>query len=118
PLTARADVAAVQLDQVAHERQTDAEPALRSAQRARVLDEEVEDSPQHVGLDAEAVVDYFHGYVLALLLDRKRDRSALFGVLSRVGEQVLEDLREPDRIALHPDRLVRHAATEVMTLAL
>ena len=45
--------AAVQLDEAPHDRQAEAETAARALERLRLLHEEVEDSRQHVGCDAD-----------------------------------------------------------------
>ncbi len=50
------DRAAVALDEVAHDGQADAEPALRAIDRLSLLDEQIEDVRQHVGRDANAGV--------------------------------------------------------------
>ena len=48
-LAARLHLAAVQLDERAHDRQAEAETALRTVERLPLLDEQVEDRGQHLG---------------------------------------------------------------------
>ena len=93
------------LDQAAHERQADAESALRSPRRSIDLHEHVEHLRQRVRRDADAVVlDADHR--LAVLAARAdRDAAAVIGVLRGVVEQVGEDLRQPHRIAADEQRL-------------
>jgi hypothetical protein len=101
----RGDDAAVPLDQVAHDREAEAEaPAQRVAFPIR-LHERFEDAAELIGCDAAAVVA--HGDPdptgPARALDEHVDLSARGRELRRVGQQVREDLSEPERIALHRD---------------
>ena len=54
PRAARLHPSALQLDQVAHQGQADAEPARRPLARRSALDEELEDALEHLGRDPDA----------------------------------------------------------------
>ena len=56
PLASRFDAAAVHADEALHQRQSDAESALRSPRRAIDLHEHVEDLRERVRRNADAVV--------------------------------------------------------------
>ena len=101
------DRPAVHLDQPPHERQADAQPALRPVERAVRLREQVEHARQHVRRDADAGVadadDAPAPSVSRSALSQMRPPGV--GVLGRVVEQVGEHLGQPGRVAVHPDRL-------------
>ena len=56
PVAVRRHLTAVQLDEAAHDRQAETEAALRAVERLRLLEEEVEHPPQHLGGDADPLV--------------------------------------------------------------
>ena len=59
---------------------------------------------QHVDGDAQAVVTNRHHGFVADLTAGEPDRTALFGVLGRIVEQVGDYLGQPHRIGLHHER--------------
>ena len=75
--------AAVQLDELTHQRQTNAQAALRAVQRAAHLREQVENAAQHVRLDADAVVAHAQHRLVSLAARRQADSAAAVGVLGR-----------------------------------
>src|SRR5207247_546471 len=76
---------AVQLDEVAHEREADAEPATRALERAVALHEQVEHAGQQLGPDPCAAVAHAEHRALSLRLDAQHDFAARRRVLDRVG---------------------------------
>ena len=101
---ARLDAAAVHLDQPAHEREPDAEAALRSLPRPVDLREHVEDAVEAVGRNARTgVLDRDHGLVIAPL-DAHGDGAAGVGVFAAVVEQVAEHLSETHRVGAQVNR--------------
>ena len=96
------DAPAVHLDELLDERQADPEPALGAGQRAVPLGEEVEDAGQQLGRDADARVPDLDDDVRPLAAGRERDAAPGVGVLGGVGQEVDEDLLEPDRVGLEP----------------
>ena len=90
--------------QVAGQRQPDAEPPLRARQRVVDLGEQAEDGLDHLGSNADAVVPHPDDRPVV------RDVSAwtsirppLVGVLHGVGQEVVQDLLEPQRVGPEPD---------------
>ena len=79
----------VQLDQALHQREADAETALRAVEAALALHEELEDARQELGLDAAAVVlDGNRRQALARgrgQADAARLRGVFAGIVQEVG---------------------------------
>ena len=96
----RLDGAAVHLDQPLHQRQADAQPALRALQRPVHLGEHVEDAGQHLGRDADAGVPDPDHRLLAVPLDGEPDAPAALGVLGGVVQQVRQDLGQPGQVGV------------------
>src|SRR5690349_16547836 len=94
------DMAAMHVDEAAHEREPDAEPALRTIELLRALHERVEDGGQHIAGDALAIVFDLGDRLLLAHAQAHRDRSTARRVLGRVREEVLEDLRETEFVAV------------------
>lgn len=94
----RLDAPVVQLREPAHQREPDAEPALRALEPAVALDEEIEDVRQQLGLDADSVVLHRQGDVRALVPDRHADVSSGRRVAERVSHDVRHDLLDAHRI--------------------
>ena len=92
-------------DQASHQRQADAEPALRAPRRSIDLHEHVEHLRQRVRGDADAVVLHADHRVAILAAGADRDAPAVVGVLRGVVEEVGEHLGEAHRIAADADRL-------------
>ena len=103
----RLDAAAVHLDQPAHQRQADAQPALRAVERAVDLGEQVEDARQHLGGMPMPVSRTRMTASSSSALHREGDRAAFLGVLGGVVEQVAEHLGQPHRVAVDAQRLAR-----------
>ena len=103
---ARLDGAAVQRDDAAHQRQADAETALRTA-GALGLREQLEDfrqaRPARMPTPLSRTDDRRPDRRAARA--RELDLAAVVRVLRRVVEQVAEDLREPHRIGVELERL-------------
>ena len=113
-LTVNVDRAAVERDQIAHECQADAESRLRPLQRYIALHEHVEDLRQHVRRDADSGIANPNAHLIRRLrrwlADRFRDQpdvAAWRRELDRIVQQIDEDLRQADRIAIERHRLVR-----------
>ena len=112
PFAVGFDRAAVELDESPHEREPDAEPALRTFERPIDLREHFEHLAEHVGGDADAIVaDANRDSLVGLgggFVDGERDAAAGGRVLGGVVEHVEQHLRKPRGIGVDPDRLVRH----------
>ncbi len=99
--------AAVQLHQLPHQREADAEPALRALERSIGLHEHVEDARQQVGEMPMPRSRTRHDRRRRSRAGDDRDRAARLGVLRGVVQQVGEHLREPRAVGVEPDRLGR-----------
>lgn len=126
PRAGRLRLAAVQLDDAAHQRQPDAQPALGAIDRAFALHEEIEGGGQQRGRHADAVVDHAQhrpglpALLLGRLLALQDDAHvpAARGVLGGVVQQVHDHLREPRLVALHRQRLGRQVHLEPVLIGL
>ncbi len=96
---------AVQLDQIAHQREADAQPALRMPSARMALRKHVENVRQRIGRDSGAIVVHRDHHVLTFAARAQRDAAARCGVLGGIVEQVGEDLREAHHVRLQHDRL-------------
>ena len=100
-------------DEVPYQCQSDAKAAARPLERSIPLHEHVEDLWPHLGSDADAIVaDPDAQLVLVVVrlahgLRDEPDVSARGRELDGVVEQVHQHLRQPDRIGVQQDRLVR-----------
>src|SRR2546426_646282 len=83
-----ADTAAVELDQVLHERQPEAEAAVGPRGGAVLLPETVEDERENVGADAPARVAHHDLDVRADALEVDLHPPSLRGELHRVHQQI------------------------------
>ena len=97
----------MQLDQAAHQREADAEAALRPIERRGDLREHLEEAGEVPRFDADAGVANRDHDLAAHARGADPDVPAGLGVARRVVEQVGKDLREPRAIGLEPDRLGR-----------
>jgi hypothetical protein len=79
----RLDGAAVHLDEGTHERQPDAEPALRALERSVHLREHLEDVRQRRRRDADSTIAHAHDRAFAVTLGAEPDPPA-FRVLRGV----------------------------------
>ena len=106
-LARRAHPAAVHLDQGAHQRESDAEPAVRAVGRGLGLDEQLEDLRAAAGARCplrcrEREIDSSSPRSSAL----EPDPSAGLGELGGVVQQIAQRLREPHQVRVQDDRLV------------
>ncbi len=113
PLSRALDLgrAAVQLDQVADDRQAEPEPAVGAGDRPVGLAEAVEDVRQEVGADADAGVGHPDDGVAPLLAQADLDPARPGGELDGVGEQVPDHLLQPVGVA--EDRARQRADRDV-----
>ena len=93
---------AVQLDELAHEREPDAEPAGAALERAIALHEQLEHARQQLGTDAHAGVAHGQDRLIAVATHGDGDLAPGRRVLHRVGEEVRQHLLEPCRIRGDP----------------
>ena len=107
PVAGGLDRAAVHLDQPLHQRQPDAQAALRAVERAIDLREEVEHLGQHLRGNADAGVAHAEHRLLPFPRRGNPDRAALRRVLGGVVEQVGEHLRQPGLVGVDAQRLAR-----------
>ena len=112
---ARLDRSAVQLDELAHEREADPEAVL-AIERPVDAREEIEDLGELLGRNADAVVFHGHPEHVVRRADRHLDSAARRRVLGRIADQVGEDLHEPLAVRLQLDRGGRHADLQAMSL--
>ena len=96
------------LDEVAHDGQADAEPALRAIDRLPLLDEQIEDVRQHLGRDANAGVTHAQDHFMVDGLAADGNVPSRRGVLGGVGEQVRNHLAEPRDVGIHQQAASRH----------
>ena len=101
------DRSAVQLHQASDERQADAQPASRALALIIHLREHLENAVELIGGHADAAVPHHDDDLVALTLGREPDSSSRLGVLTGVVEQIAEDLRQPHRVGIEEDRLLR-----------
>ena len=99
----------MRLDDVAGE--VEPHPDAPSAIRFR-LAEEIEDVREEVAGDPRPVVHHPHHDLVRPRLDRRLDPAARRREADGVGQDVREDLPEPDRVAEDPDRLHRQPRRE------
>ena len=99
-LAERFNPSAVQLDQAAHQRETDAQSALRAVDGVLGLDEQIEDAREQLAIDAGAFVrDREHG-LTALGGDGHVHRLLRRGELQGVGDEIADDLLDAHGIAV------------------
>src|SRR3954462_3015381 len=108
----------VHLDEAAHEREPETEPALGAIERSLTLGEEVEDAAEQILLDARAVVADGDDDLVALAPAGEGDPPARVRVLRGVGEQVREHLGEPHRIAVDDETRGGNVERKVMAVLL
>ncbi|NJK88794.1 MAG: hypothetical protein HC923_04930, partial [Myxococcales bacterium] len=89
----------VQVDEVPHERQAEAQ-AFRRIGRALVLDEQLEDAARLGRIEALARVGYGQPRAVVLPLEHHVDPTVSGRVLDRVVEQIHEHLHQPRRVAV------------------
>ena len=84
--------------------QPDAQAPLGSGQRAVSLGEELEDVRQKLGPDPLPSVAYAdHDFAISPL-GTQADVASLFRILDRVREQIRDDLLQPRRVGVDPER--------------
>ena len=97
----RLHLAAMQGHHGPHQRQSDAEPALRTVRRAFRLGEQVEHLRQQAGVDADAVVFHAQPHARAVMRRAENDRAAVWRVLGGVVEQVRDHLHQAGGVPVH-----------------
>ncbi len=100
------------LHEVAHDRQSETEPAFRASGPLPAPDEQVEDLRQHLGGDPDARVADADAYLVGVARGGDRDGTAWRRVACSVGEQVGDDLRDARRIDEHRQARARHVDGE------
>src|SRR5208283_4334085 len=97
---------AMERHKTARERKADAHTAAQLGLRRLIgLNEELEDPRQHVTGDADAIVANAHDGAPVPLNARNVDLSGFRREFCRVGDEIAEDLRETDGIAINGQRL-------------
>src|SRR4029434_1342604 len=99
--------AAVQLDEVADQRQSDAKPSGRALDAIVRLDEHVEDLGQHARFDADAAVFDAARHRLVFPCGGQGNAATAGRVLGGVVEQVGDDLCEARRVGVERQRFRR-----------
>ena len=92
-------------DELFDQREADAEAAAGAVEMMIDLREQLEHFRLLVAGYAEAGVGYGDDRFVALASQRDGDAAALRRVLGGVVEQIADDLREPGRVGVEPDRL-------------
>src|SRR3954470_21940826 len=99
-LAGHRDAAAVSVHDRLGDRESESDPGNRVGQHPAPAEELVEDlALLGLGDAATGVADLDHGHV-AVAADASHDPTTRRGVLDRVAEQVVEDLREPLAVAI------------------
>ena len=111
-VAARRDGAAVALDQVAHDRQSDAKPALRSVERLPFLDEQIEDARQHLRRDADPGVAHGQHDVVVDARRANGHHAVRRRVLGRVGQEIRDHLAQARRVAVDAKAVPRHVHSQ------
>ncbi len=88
----------MQLDDLLHQRQSDAEAAFNSVERSRALCEQIEYSRYEVGRHAATGVFHAYGDDLTLFVDSDVDAAPGGSVLGGVVQQVDHDLGQASQI--------------------
>ncbi len=99
----RGNAAALHLDQPSHERESDAEAALRAVERALELRERLEHHRQRACRDAHAGVPHAEHGVATFVRELDLDLSARVRVFRRIVDQVAEHLCQAREIAADAD---------------
>lgn len=99
-LAAHVDRAVVEHDEAADDRQAEAEPTLGAVDRARALDEPIEQIGEQVGRDPHAVVAHDHDDLVIDAFAEQRDPALAVGVLGRVGEEIRDHLTQARLVAV------------------
>src|SRR4029453_10270077 len=107
PLAAGLDAPAMQFNQALDQRQADAESALRPYQGRLCLRENVENTGEYLGDDADTAILDGDGHVATNPHSRQLDATALLGIFGGVVEKVGEHLGQPHRVSIEVDRLRR-----------
>ena len=91
--------AAVQLDQVSNDRETDAQTAMLTRGTRFTLAEAIEHVGQKLGIDAAARIAHDDFHLRFQLFETHLDAPAAGGELDGVGQEVPDNLLEPVAIA-------------------
>ena len=95
----------MEIDQVLHQRKSDAEPGARCSYFAFLLLEYLEYVGQEFGCNAYSRVPDFHYGALCLTRERHADTAALRRELHSVRKHVGKDLLQPDSVSFYQGRL-------------
>ena len=82
-------------------------PALRSVQRPVCLRKQIEDTREKFRSDPDAGISHTNDRLLAFLLRREPDATAVVRVLGGVVEKVHDELLDPGCVRMKPDRRCR-----------
>ena len=102
----RLHLSSVQGDQRLHERKSDTEAPLRPIQRLLRLCKQVEYAGKHFRCDSHAVVPNAQHRLVEPILQLYPDLPFAIGIFARIGEKIHDDLLEPYRVTLRPQRPV------------
>ena len=103
-VTVRLHSSAMHRDELLHQRQPDAEAALRAIHRDIALREQVEHAREHLGRDSDAGIAHADGNISALAAHRDLDASARRRELARILDEVADDLLHSRRIHIDANR--------------
>ncbi|MDQ3330834.1 MAG: hypothetical protein M3552_09300, partial [Planctomycetota bacterium] len=109
------DRAAMHFQERFHERQADAQSAVRSVERLVHLREHLEDASQHLPRDARAVVDDRHSGISVFTFGCQPKMSLAPGIFGCVVQQVADNLNQTTAIAVDEDRLGRQVEGQLVT---
>ena len=113
-VAASADGAAVQLDQPPHQRQADAQAALRAFHVAPDLGEHLEHRRQRRGRNSDPGVADGNRHLVALAPCRQCDAAARWRVLGCIVQQVADHLRHPGQIDFEQQHFVGQVDLELV----
>ena len=116
-LAFRDDRPVLHLDEPAHERQPDAEAAVRARERAIDLRKRIEDRREVLRRNPHARIAHAKRDEIVFARRGQRDPPAARRVFRRVVDQVRQDLRDPREIAAHVHRFRRHLDRQRVAVA-
>src|SRR5690349_18184873 len=96
--TLRRNSAAVKLNEMSHNRETESKPAETPRRGTISLTKAIEHTRQKLSIDSLTRVFHRHTRVRSLLVDAHRDLSALRCKLHRIRQQVPDDLMQAGRV--------------------
>ncbi len=114
PGALRLDAAALRLDQLLHERESDSEAAADLRVRTIDLLEHLEHAFQHVCPQADAGVSHSNQREVALAFQRDADLSRAGGELGSVVQEIRDDLYNPHGICGDDEIFARQAESQLV----